>query len=249
MRIVGIVQARMGSSRFPGKVLMDVSGRPMLGRVIERAQRSGCLDDLWIGTSMSAEDDLIATFAEAEGISLYRGSIDDVLGRYMKAAEVARADVVVRLTGDNPLVEPAYIGMAIALHLASGADLTCAKDPDQIVPGTGCEVVNSPILRIASQEGHSSEDREHVTWYLLANQDRFKVEFLRAKAGWKNPGIRLTVDEADDLAVVREIYARLALQDRNFNLGHILELFYRDPAIFQRNIRVQAHPNLFRRSN
>lgn len=248
MRVVGIVQARMSSARLPGKVLLDVGGRPMLGRVIERALRSGCLDDLWIATSTSPDDDLIAAFAEAEDVRLYRGSLEDVLGRYVRAAEAAQADIVVRLTGDNPLVEPAYIQMAVDLHLAAGVDLTCAKDPDQMIPGTGCEVINLPALRTASQEGHSSEDREHVTWYLLANQDRFKVEFLHARAGWKNPGIRLTVDEAEDLALVREIYTRLAPGNPEFGLAEVLDLYCQEPLMFERNRTVHARPNLYRRS-
>jgi len=249
MRSVGIVQARMSSSRLPGKVLLDMGGQPMLSHVIDRGRRSKSLDDLWIATSLSPDDDPIEAFAKSEGVGVYRGSLDDVLRRYVEAAEAARADVVVRLTGDNPLVEPTYIHMAIDLHLATGADLTCAKDIEQIVPGTGCEVVNLPALRTSFREGHSPESREHVTWHLLENQKRFKVEFLRARAGWKNPGIRLTVDEADDLAVIQEIFARLALRDPHFNLGHVLDLFYQDPAIFQHNHRVQARPNLFRRSS
>jgi spore coat polysaccharide biosynthesis protein SpsF len=226
----------MGSSRLPGKVLMEIAGRAMLSHVIERANRSERLDDLWIATSITSQDDPIAALAEAEGVGLYRGSLEDVLGRFVKAAESACADIVVRLTGDSPLVEPMYIRMAVDLHFAAGADLTCGRDSDQIVPGTGCEVVNLPILQTASQKGHSSEDREHVTWYLLANHDRFKVEFLRAKEGWKNPGIRLAVDEAEDLALIREIYERLGSRNTKFGLAEILDLYAQEPLMFQRNV-------------
>lgn len=248
VRIVGIVQARISSARLPGKVLLDVGGRPMLSRVIERARRAECLDDLWIATSSSRDDDPITAVAESESVGLYRGPVEDVLERYVKAAEAARADIVVRLTGDNPLVEPTYIGMAVDLHLAADADLTCAKDPDQIIPGTGCEVIKLAALRTASREGNSPEDREHVTWYLLANRDRFTVEFLSSRAGWKNPGIRLTVDEAKDLALVREIYAKLAPKNPEFGLAEILDLYSQEPSMFDRNLRVQARPNLYRRS-
>ncbi len=237
----------MRSSRLPGKVLLDLGARPILSHVIERVRRSECLDDLWIATSMLPDDNPIAFFAATEGVGLYRGPLEDVLDRYVKAAQAARGDIVVRLTGDSPLIEPTYIRMAVDLHLARDADLTCAKDPDQIIPGTGCEVVSLPALRTASQRGHSPEDREHVTWYLLANQDQFKVEFLRAKPGWKNPGIRLTVDQPEDLALVRQIYTRLAPRDPQFGLAEILNLYAQEPLLFHYNLAVQPRPNLFRR--
>jgi spore coat polysaccharide biosynthesis protein SpsF len=235
MRIVGIVQARVKSTRLPEKVLADIGGVPMLGRVIERARRAGCLDDLWVATSDSADDDPIAAFAEEAGVGLYRGHATDVLARYIAAAEAAGADVIVRLTGDNPVLEPAYVRMTLDFHAATGADLTCSKDLDQIIQGTGCDVVSLSALRVAAEEGHTPDDREHVVFYHLRNQQRFKVMFLPAPAGWKNPGIRLTVDEQPDLDLVRELYARLAPGNPAFGIPEILQLFAREPELFQRN--------------
>ena len=244
MRTVGIVQARLGSARLPGKVLADIHGRPMLGWVVERARRSGCLDDLWIATSSSPDDDPVAAFAERAGVGVYRGDVADVLGRYVGAADAARADVVIRLTGDSPVVEPAYIRMTLDRHVATGVDLTCAKHPDDIIPGTGCEAVNLPALRMAAEQGHSPDDREHVTWYLLTNRDRFSVEFVRPPMARKNPGIRLTVDEAADLDLVRELYARLAPQHPDFGVEDVFRLFDREPALFERNRNVRSRSRL-----
>jgi spore coat polysaccharide biosynthesis protein SpsF len=237
----------MSSSRLPGKVLMDLGGRPVLSWVIQRARRAKCLDALIVATSSASDDEPIATLARVEGVDVYRGSLEDVLGRFIGAAEAVSADVVVRLTGDSPFLEPTYLRTAVDRHFAAGSDLTCARNPDQIVPGTGCEVVNLTALRWAAAEGHSREDREHVTWYLLANQDRFKVEFFQAKEGWQNPGFRLTVDEAEDLALVRAIHASLAPENSEFGLGEILSLYQREPQVFEVNRKVQARPHLFRK--
>lgn len=244
MRIVGIVQARFESTRLPGKVLADIHGRPMLGWVIERARRAGCLDDLWIATSTSTADDPVAAFAEQSGAGVYRGDVADVLGRYIGAADAARADVVVRLTGDTPVLEPAYLRMTIDRHLAGDADLTCAKHPEDIIPGTGCEAVNLSALRVAAQEGHSPDDREHVTWYLLTHRDQFNVEFVRPPMARKNPGIRMTVDEPADLDLVRQLYARLAPDNPDFGVEDIFALFDREPAVFDRNRDVQSRSKL-----
>ena len=235
MRTVGIVQARLKSTRLPDKVLADIGGMPMLARVIERARRADCLDDLWIATSDSPDDDPVAAVAEAAGVAVYRGHLTDVLARYVGAAEASDADVVVRLTGDNPVLEPAYIQMTLDLHVATQADLTCSKDLDEIIQGTGCDVVNLSALRVAAAEGHRPDDREHVIWYLLTNQTRFKVKFLPAPAGWKNPGIRLTVDEPADLDLVREVYARLGPACPEFGIPEVLQLFAQQPELFTRN--------------
>ena len=247
-RVVGILQARTTSSRLPGKVLADVAGRPLLGRVIDRARRAAALDDLWLATSSDPSDDPIAALAATEGVRIHRGALTDVLARYVGAAAAASAEIVVRLTGDNPLLEPRYIDAAVALHLESGADLTVARDPADVVPGTGCEVVSTEALRAADREGHTSEAREHVTWFLLATQPRFKLRSIVVPHGWRNPGIRLAVDEAADLDLVRTIYSRLEEQKPGFDLGDVLDLYRRDPGLFAVNRSVVAKPNLWART-
>lgn len=245
MRVVGIVQARTGATRLPRKVLLDICGAPMLARVIERARRVTGLDEVWVATSTLPDDDAVADLATSLGVQVSRGSLDDVLARYAAAAEAAAADVVVRLTGDSPCLEPEYVRRALMLHQSTAADLTCAKDPHEIVPGTGCEVITLAALRMAAREGRLPEDREHVTWYLLANPQRFSVKFLQARPGWKNPGIRLTVDEPADLELVRDVFARLAPRDPGFGLAAIMDLFAREPELFNRNRNVLGRPNLY----
>jgi spore coat polysaccharide biosynthesis protein SpsF (cytidylyltransferase family) len=243
-RVVGIIQARTNSSRLPGKVLQDIAGRPMIARVIERARRARALEELWLAKTTDAGDDAVAAVAAAEGIPVHRGSLQDVLARYIGAAEASGADVVVRLTGDNPLLEPAYVDAAVDGYFESGADIAVARDPADVVPGTGCEVTSLAALRIAAERGHSQEDREHVTWYLLANRDRFTVTALAVPPAMKNPGIRLAVDEAADLALVRDIYDRLGAAGE-FTLSHILDLRRREPALFERNTTVRPTPHLW----
>src|SRR5712672_2120629 len=166
-RTVAIVQARMGSSRFPGKVLRDIHGEPMLYRVLSRVQRAIRLDDIVVATTSRTEDDCISELASAWGFQTYRGSEEDVLDRYYRAARLSGAELVVRLTADCPLTAPDLIDQAIEEMLSSHADYVSNSRPRSSYPeGLDVEVIRFKALERAWREAAQSSEREHVTPYI-----------------------------------------------------------------------------------
>lgn len=243
-RVVAIIQARISSSRLPGKVMLDLGGQPMLAHVIRRVRRAETLDDVCVATSDCPEDDAVAALAHSMGVRVFRGSLEDVLDRYVRAAELCRADVVVRVTGDCPFVEPEFIDRAVRHHLASGAEYTCAQLATEFPLGTGSEVVSLSALRQAWHKGTTPPDREHVTWYILSRRDEFKIEFLQGDDRLKADGVRIVVDTLPDLELAREIVARLSPDNPDFSLREILALWRRDPVLFKLNAGVERNPTL-----
>lgn len=244
-RVVAIVQARVSSSRLPGKVLADVAGRPLLAHLVERLRRARRLDEIVLATSSDPSDDPLEAFARSEALRCFRGSLHDVLDRYVRAAESSGATQVVRVTGDSPFTEPRFVDLAVEHHLRGGFDLTCAKDRADVIPGTGNEVVRVAALQTAWRQGRSPEDREHVTWYLLAHRDRFRVAFYCPDPAARNPGITLTVDEPDDLELARAVARRLGDDGAVFGVSEIVALYRQEPALFRINERVARKPHLF----
>jgi spore coat polysaccharide biosynthesis protein SpsF len=207
--ILAILQARMSSSRLPGKVLADLAGAPMILRQIERLGRARRLDRIVVATSIEPSDDGLAQLLERAGVAVHRGDLNDVLGRFGTALDQwGPADDVVRLTADCPLADPSVIDATIDLHRAAGADYTSnVAEPRTFPKGLDVEVVATRALRIALSEAVSPYDREHVTPYFYQNPQRFSVA---AYAQSLTEGeLRWTVDRPDDLDFVRAVYDAL----------------------------------------
>jgi spore coat polysaccharide biosynthesis protein SpsF len=205
--ILAILQARMSSSRLPGKVLKPILGRPMILRQIERVRRAGSIDRLLVATSTEPTDDPLATAVETEGVPVFRGSLDDVLGRFIGALDAHPAEHVVRLTADCPLADPQIIDAVVARHLEAGADYTNNLAPGAAYPkGQDTEVVTAEALRRAAG-GTSPEEREHVTWGIRQDPSRYRHAALAAPGDWG--AVRWTVDRPDDLAFVTAVYEAL----------------------------------------
>ncbi len=206
MRTVAIIQARMGSSRLPGKVLADIGGAPMLARVIERAQAAATISAVVVATTTDPADDALLPVARAAGAQVYRGSTDDVLARYVGAARTHQAQVVVRLTADCPLLDPAVIDAVVeGLLTTPGCDYASNTHQRTFPRGLDVEAMHLATLErlavIASLPAH----REHVTAYLLDNSAEFAIAQLCADDD--HTALRWTVDTALDLALVRRLYA------------------------------------------
>lgn len=240
-RVVGIVQARMSSSRLPGKVLMEVAGKPILEHILDRARRSIALDAVVLATSEDAGDEPLERLGRRLGVPVFRGSLDDVLDRFYRAALAVEANVVVRVGGDSPFVDPRLVDAAVRAHLGGDADFTGA-DMGQYPAGTGYQVVSFAALERAWREGDRPEDREHVTYYLLRNRDHFRVQFIPAAHPWPREGVRLAVDEPDDLTVTRAIYARLYREGECFGLDDVFRLWQGEPELFRGNAHVREKP-------
>lgn len=219
----------MGSSRLPGKVLADLAGRPVLAWVVRAARAAPGVDEVWVATSSGAGDDSIAAWCEANGVSVFRGSENDVLDRYAKAVAASGAEIVVRVTADCPLFDPAVAGEVIRLRQVTGADYVSNIDPQSWPDGLDCEVVTAQALLAAASEARLPSDREHVTPFVRNNRERFKWETLVAPL----PGLiseRWTLDTPGDLEFLREIAKRLPPGQIPSYL-HVLAVIDREPQL------------------
>lgn len=203
---MAVVQARMGSSRLPGKVLMELGGQPALGLLLDRLSRSQ-VARVVVATSTEAGDDPIAGFCEDRGVQVVRGSESDVLGRFVAALDGFPADHVVRITGDCPLVDPAVVDGVVELHLRTGADYTTNVLPRTFPKGLDVEVVRADALRLADAEAEDPLEREHVTPFLYRRPERFRLANLRS--GEDLGDERWTLDTAEDLDTLRSMVAAL----------------------------------------
>ncbi|MBX3156751.1 MAG: glycosyltransferase family protein [Deltaproteobacteria bacterium] len=208
MRTVAIVQARMGSSRLPGKVLADLGGDTMLARVVERLRAARRITAIAIATSTHAGDDAIVREAERLDAVAYRGSEGDVLARYLGAARATQADAVVRVTSDCPLLDPGVVDEVVA---ALGDDVDYASNTHaRTYPrGLDVEALHRDTLERIARLGTSPAAREHVTAFVLERPDLFCTR--RVCASVDDSDLRWTVDTPEDLALVRALYARFDL--------------------------------------
>lgn len=206
--ILALLQARMSSSRLPGKVLKPVCGAPMILRQIERVRRARAIDRLVVATSDQASDDPLAGVLAEAGVDVWRGPLDDVLARFLGALAAFPADHLVRLTADCPLADPQLIDATIARHLESGADYTANRVASAGYPkGQDVEVVTAQALRRAGAAAASPEEHEHVTWGIWNHPERYRVERIAPPVD--EGEVRWTVDRPDDLEFVRAVYDAL----------------------------------------
>lgn len=227
--VVAIVQARMTSTRLPGKVLADVGGMPLLQRVIERLQASKLLDEIVIATTTNRQDDPVDALGRQQGVAVFRGDELDVLGRVLQASERAKADVIVRITADCPVIDPGIVDDCIRLRTERGVDYASNVNVRTFPDGLDTEVIRIEALRKAAQEASDPILREHVTPYIRgARPDLPSGDFSRADLTFcaDLSHIRWTVDRQDDLDRVREIYAAFS---KSFGWLDILSLATKHP--------------------
>jgi len=214
--ILAILQARMSSSRLPGKVLMPLAGAPMIVRQLERLKRSRRIDRVVVATSTEPEDDAIEATVRQEGIAVHRGPLDDVLARFLGALAAHPADHVVRLTADCPFADPRVIDDTIALHLAAGGDYASNTPPRRTFPkGLDVEVMTADALRRAGAEATRPEEHEHVTWGIHTRPDRWRLAFHSQAA--EEGEVRWTVDRPDDHEFAAAVYDTLYPADPDFD--------------------------------
>jgi spore coat polysaccharide biosynthesis protein SpsF len=207
-RTVAIIQARLSSTRLPGKVLMDIAGRPMLARVVARVAAARRVDQVVVATSDDPSDDPLAAWCDGQGVPFHRGPLADVLARFVGAATQDEADIVVRITADCPLIDPALIDAVIEFRAARGADYASNVLSRRFPRGLDVEAFTAAALARADREGREPHHREHVTPYLYEQPGRFRTVGLSTAGDHSRH--RWTVDTPEDLALVRAVYDRLA---------------------------------------
>jgi spore coat polysaccharide biosynthesis protein SpsF len=243
---VAIVQARMGSSRLPGKVLEPVAGHPMLWHIVDRLRRAPGVAEVIVATSTSESDVALKALCATIGVTCFAGSELDVLDRFYRAAESGAADPVLRITADCPFVDPELVGKVLALYQRGGYDYTAAatgcvafyddglKYPD----GLDVECFSFEVLARAHSETSVRSDREHVTPYLYRSK-KFRVGLVPAEGDWGK--LRWTVDHAADLELVRQVYDALYRPDRAFTMRDILTYIASHPELARLNEAYVGH--------
>ncbi|MEM7718479.1 MAG: glycosyltransferase family protein [Pseudomonadota bacterium] len=205
MKTIAIIQARMSSSRFPGKVLADLDGLPMVVFMVRRVAQCSLLDHVIVATSDQTSDDPLADTCRANGIAVFRGPLTDVLGRFAMVQAEQQADVIVRMTGDCPLADPVVIGDLVALRQTEGADYASNVEPRSYPHGLDCEVFTADALSRNVINARDAYDREHVTPWMRSDDAGLHRANLAQKADASR--LRLTVDHPADLEVVRAVVA------------------------------------------
>jgi spore coat polysaccharide biosynthesis protein SpsF len=234
--IVAIIQARMGSTRLPGKVMKDIQGKPMLWYVVERTRKAKIVNQVVVATTNDPSDDPIISFCKAQGYSSYRGSIQDVLDRYYQAAKANHADIIVRITSDCPLVDPGLIEITVNALLEKNVDFAANRLPPPFTRtfpiGLDVEVCTFAALEKAWHEATKQHEREHVMPYLYDIEGRFKVWQVNNPVDYGK--LRWTVDTVADLEVIRKVFAHYSGRI-DFSWLDVLKLSEKSPEIFMTN--------------
>ena len=239
MRTVAIVQARMRSTRLPGKVLLPILGRPMLELLVERLRRVPGVDDVIIATADDTSCDPIVTLATRIGVGAFRGSERDVLDRVLRAAHWARADLIVEITADCPLLDPPTIQRVIEAFHGGGVDY-CSNVIRRTYPrGLDVQVFPRTVLEEVARLTDDPVDHEHVSLYIYEHPERFRLRNVESGLAPEVADLRLTVDTQEDFDLVRAIYARLFPTKAAFVLEDILALLEREPGLVVLNRHVE----------
>lgn len=226
--ILGVLQARCSSSRFPKKILAPLGGKPMVLRQLERALRASRLDAVLVATSEDSSDDDVQALCAGRGIPCFRGSLDDVLDRVYRAARQWAPDHVVRLTGDCPLLDPDVLDAVVGFHLGGMYDYTSNTLTPTFPDGLDVEVVRFSCLEAAWREAVLPSEREHVTPFLYKHPERFRLGDFR-RTGESLAGLRWTVDEPEDLVFVEKIFLALYPGKPDFSYGDVLDVLQEHP--------------------
>jgi len=229
-RVLALIQARLGSSRLPGKSMLPLplsapgDATTILGHVVNRARRATSVQQVLVATTTQPLDDPLAALAARLGVGVFRGDEQDVLGRFAGALEQAGDfQTVVRLTADNPAIDPTFIDAAVAHHHATGADYTYTSG---LPLGTNIEVISAPALQRAHREATQPDEREHVTPYLRRHPELFQLETLLLAVPPAVAALRLTVDYPSDYALLSLLFSELG---KKFSLIDLAGLLARHP--------------------
>lgn len=233
MKVVAVIQARMGSTRLPGKVLTDIGGKVMLQRVVERVSKAGKIGKVVVATTTSPEDIGIERFCEDAGINCFRGSESDVLDRYHGAAEKYGAETVVRITADCPLADPEVINRVVSMFLESGGELDYAANinPPTFPDGLDTEVFSRNALETMWSEARLKSEREHVTLFIRNHPERFRIGNLTNSTDLS--AMRWTVDEPQDLDFVRAVYGQFGSGE--FGMNDVIRYLASHPGLLEMN--------------
>jgi len=250
MSVLAIIQARLGSTRFPAKVLQPILGKPMLWHITDRVRRIPSVDEVVVAVPNGPKDEQLRLFCEEQDILYFAGSEFDVLDRFYQAARHHSGDPILRITADCPLVDPALIQDLIELYrsgpydhvgVATGAGAVGMEEGTRFPDGLDGECFSFNALERTWREATDLRDREHVTRYMWTNRQLFRCGNLRSEQCY--PKVRLTVDHVDDFVLVTKIYESLYSPQKPFLLSEVIDFLKKNPALVEINRRVAEASN------
>lgn len=240
--IVAIIQARMGSTRLPGKVLRPVAGQPLLWHVIHRLRKSRLIQDIAIATTTHPRDEAIVEFGAIHGVTVVRGPEDDVLARFARAAERTDADIIVRVSSDAPFLDAGFIDHLVTSLIEQGGDYVLMEDGAPCAHEGVDPLTRRGLDKLILDAGDDPVAREHVTGYFKLHPGFVPIARARAYAPLARDGGRLTIDTPDDLAFVEAVHARMRARAGEASLADLLSLLEREPGLRAINDHVRQKP-------
>jgi len=242
IRVVAVIQARMGSTRLPGKVLKPVAGKPLLWHIVHRLRHCALVEDIAIATSTNPRDDAIVEWGAGEGVTVVRGPEDDVLARYARAAEALDADLIVRVSSDAPFIDAGFVDHLVASLIEHDGDYVLMEE-GALCAHEGVDPFSRRALdKLMMDAGNDPAAREHVTGYFKLHPDFVKVVRAAPYPALAKKGGRLTIDTPDDLAFVEAVHARMAAKAGEASLADLLLLLEREPELARINGHVRQKP-------
>ncbi len=237
MKVIAIVQARTGSTRYPQKVFASLADQPLIWHVFDRLSFSKKIDEVLLATTTNKNDDSLEAWATGNNIKVYRGSENNVLERYYEAAKKHHADIIVRITADDPFKDPTIIDAVIDLILNEQLDFAYNNNPPSFPEGLDTEVFTFQVLELAHQNARDDFEREHVTQYFYRNPGLFKHKNFACKENISH--LRWTLDTPTDYAMAQEVYEHLYKEGSIFLMNDILQLLKEYPSIASMNMDVK----------
>ena len=239
MKVAATIEARMGSTRLPGKVLLPAVGKPLLEHLVERLRRVRQLQDIIVATTEKTKDNPIVRLSEKIGVNCFRGSEDDVLERILGAAHAQGADIIVAITGDCPLIDPEMVELCIERYLSSKVDFLANFLPPSYPLGMATQVLPTKILDQVATLTQDPVDREHVTIYIYRHPEKYRILNVSAPPELTRPTLRLTLDTVKDYEVIRTIFEALYPKKKEFTLADTLNFLDAHPEIASINADVK----------
>ncbi len=235
-----IIQARLGSTRLPGKVMKKVLGKTLLAYLVERLRRTKTLKEIIVATTTASKDTPLARHAKSLGVRVFRGDEKDVLDRYYKAATAFKVDIIVRITADCPLMDPEVVDTVVGVFTKSAGryDYVSNVLPQTFPIGMAVEVFSFSVLAKMWEAAKMPSEREHVTLFVRNHMREFRTKNVTRKKDCSH--FRVTVDTPEDLFVVRSIFKRLYEEKKEGSMQEILEILEKEPNLCARNAHVHT---------
>jgi len=229
---VASIEARMTSSRLPGKVLMSADGKPLLQHMVERIRKAKLVDDIVVATTVNATDFPIVELCQQLGIKVFRGSEEDVLQRVLDAQASLNSDVIVELTGDCPLIDPEVIDQIIREYLNSDADYVSNAHVRSYPDGYDVQAFGFNVLKEVSEKTQNKEDREHVSLYIYKSGE-YSLKAVIAEEEIRWPELRITLDNKGDYLLIKNILETSVREGKEYNVREVVQYMRKHPELLE----------------